>query len=212
MERQPFLCWIPAFAGMTEGMPMTAAPDSPLATLWCPAANREPRRDGRVPDMLVLHYTGMEFLRRGARLADPGRVEGLLPLPCRRGRTHRPRWCAVRNAPGMPGKACGPARPNLNSCSIGIEIHNPGHEFGYRDFPRRKCEAWRRSASTSCAATPSGAERVVAHSDIAGTQARSWREIRLGAARASRRRALGRARAIGARTRASVPAMKGERC
>ena len=39
---------------------MTAAPDSPLATLWCPAANREPRRDGRVPDMLVLHYTGME--------------------------------------------------------------------------------------------------------------------------------------------------------
>ena len=40
---------------------MTAAPDSPLATLWCPAPNREPRRDGRVPDMLVLHYTGMEF-------------------------------------------------------------------------------------------------------------------------------------------------------
>ena len=39
---------------------MTAAPDSPLATLWCPAPNREPRRDGRMPDMLVLHYTGME--------------------------------------------------------------------------------------------------------------------------------------------------------
>ena len=39
---------------------MTAAPDSPLATLWCPAPNREPRRDNRVADMLVLHYTGME--------------------------------------------------------------------------------------------------------------------------------------------------------
>ena len=62
---------------------MTAAPDSALATLWCPAPNREPRRDGRVPDLLVLHYTGMEFRRGGARLADAGRVEGLLPLPRR---------------------------------------------------------------------------------------------------------------------------------
>ena len=39
---------------------MTAAPDSPLATLWCPAPNREARRNGLKPDMLILHYTGME--------------------------------------------------------------------------------------------------------------------------------------------------------
>ena len=39
---------------------MTAAPDSPLATLWCPAPNREPRRNGVKPDLLLLHYTGME--------------------------------------------------------------------------------------------------------------------------------------------------------
>src|SRR5262245_48017379 len=43
-----------------DGVPMTAIPDSPLATLWCPTPNREPRRENRVPDMLVLHYTGME--------------------------------------------------------------------------------------------------------------------------------------------------------
>ena len=40
---------------------MTAAPDSPLATLWCPAPNREARRNGLKPDMLLLHYTGMEL-------------------------------------------------------------------------------------------------------------------------------------------------------
>ena len=40
---------------------MTAAPDSPLATLWCPSPNREPRRGVSAPDMLILHYTGMEF-------------------------------------------------------------------------------------------------------------------------------------------------------
>ena len=27
---------------------------------------------------------------------------------------------------------------NVNACSIGIELVNPGHEFGYRAFPRRR--------------------------------------------------------------------------
>ncbi len=40
--------------------PMTVAPDSKLATLWCPSPNVEKRRGGRAPDMLLLHYTGME--------------------------------------------------------------------------------------------------------------------------------------------------------
>ncbi len=39
---------------------MSIAPDSPLATLWCPSPNHEPRVGGRTPDMLILHYTGME--------------------------------------------------------------------------------------------------------------------------------------------------------
>ena len=46
---------------MTTHEIMTAAPDSPLATLWCPAPNRERRRNGAKPDMLLLHYTGMEW-------------------------------------------------------------------------------------------------------------------------------------------------------
>ena len=43
-----------------DSLAMTAAPDSRLATLWCPAPNREARCNGRKPDMLILHYTGME--------------------------------------------------------------------------------------------------------------------------------------------------------
>src|SRR5680860_1447090 len=49
-----------AGGSMTQADNMTAAPDSPLATLWCPSPNVEPRREGRTPDMLILHYTGME--------------------------------------------------------------------------------------------------------------------------------------------------------
>src|SRR5262249_61849219 len=39
---------------------MTVAPDSKLATLWCPSPNRDQRANGRAPDTLILHYTGME--------------------------------------------------------------------------------------------------------------------------------------------------------
>ena len=100
---------------------MTIAPDSALATLWCPAPNREPRRNSRGADMLVLHYTGIESAEAALDWLTRGKVEGLLPLSLASMRTGAsPRWCASRNAPGMPGRACGP-EADLNSCSIGIE-------------------------------------------------------------------------------------------
>ena len=52
---------MPAYADMAPSLDMTIAPDSPLATLWVPSPNHEARVGGRAPDMLILHYTGMEF-------------------------------------------------------------------------------------------------------------------------------------------------------
>lgn len=145
--------------------PMTAAPDSPLATLWCPAANREPRRDGRVPDMLVLHYTGMEssdaaldwLTREESKVSchylvdEDGRIAQMV-------RESERAWHA--------GQSLWAGETDLNSCSLGIEIHNPGHEFGYRDFP----EAQMRSVEALCLDILRRhlirRERVVAHSDI----------------------------------------------
>ena len=67
----------------------------------------------------------------------------------------------------MRVKAAGKARDDINSRSIGIEIVNPGHEFGYRDFPDMQIEAvielcrdcGERWQIPSC--------NVLAHSDIA---------------------------------------------
>ena len=56
---------------------------------------------------------------------------------------------------------------DINSCSIGIEIHNPGHDFDYPDFP----EAEMRAVEALCLdilsrhAIPPA--RVLAHSDVA---------------------------------------------
>ena len=145
---------------------MTAAPDSPLATLWCPSPNRDTRRNGRKPDLLLLHYTGMEtaesaldwLTRQESGVSchyfvdEEGRIAQLV-------REEERAWHA--------GQSAWAGETDINSCSIGIEIHNPGHDFDYPDFP----EAEMRAVEALCLdilsrhAVPP--HRVLAHSDVA---------------------------------------------
>ncbi len=95
-----------------------------------------PNFDARTapPEILVLHYTGMKTGPEALeRLRDPeakvsshymveedGRIFRLAP-------EERRAWHA--------GASYWKGRCNINGVSIGIEIVNPGHEFGYRPFP-----------------------------------------------------------------------------
>jgi N-acetylmuramoyl-L-alanine amidase len=57
---------------------------------------------------------------------------------------------------------------DINSRSIGIEIVNPGHEFGYRDFPLRQIAAViSLCKSILTRRGPLNADRILAHSDVA---------------------------------------------
>lgn len=56
---------------------------------------------------------------------------------------------------------------DLNSTSIGIEIVNPGHEHGYRDFPEPQMLAVEQLCEDILSRHPILAKNVVAHSDIA---------------------------------------------
>jgi N-acetylmuramoyl-L-alanine amidase len=92
------------------------------------------------PDMVVLHYTGMKTGAAAlARMCDPeakvsahymidelGEVYRLVP-------EERRAWHA--------GASSWKGETDINGCSIGIEIVNPGHEFGYRDFPPAQIDA-----------------------------------------------------------------------
>jgi N-acetylmuramoyl-L-alanine amidase len=145
---------------------MTAAPDSPLATLWCPSPNREPRQDGRTPDMLILHYTGMDsaeaaldwLTREESKVSchylidEEGRVTQMV-------REAERAWHA--------GQSLWAGETDLNSCSIGMEIHNPGHDIDYRNFPDVQMDAVIALARDILGRHAIAAHRVLAHSDIA---------------------------------------------
>ena len=65
------------------------------------------------------------------------------------------------------GAGCWQGCRDINSCSIGVELVNPGHEFGYHPFPARQMAAFRALARDLIARHRIRPERVLGHSDIA---------------------------------------------
>jgi N-acetylmuramoyl-L-alanine amidase len=65
------------------------------------------------------------------------------------------------------GRSFWKGETDINSCSIGIEVHNPGHGFGYRDFPGRQMEAVIGLSRDIIGRHGIRPERVLAHSDVA---------------------------------------------
>ena len=129
-----------------------------------PSPNFDARR--APPDMLVLHYTGMQTGEAAlARLRDPeakvsahylveedGRVFQLVP-------EERRAWHA--------GRGVWQGEDDCNAASIGIEIVNPGHEFGYRAFPETQIAAVIALISDIRSRWTIADNRIIAHSDLA---------------------------------------------
>lgn len=128
--------------------------------------NFGPRRDGRTPTILLLHYTGMET-GEGAEawLADPRSEVSAHYLVHEDGRIVQ----MVRESDRAwhAGKGCWAGEADINSASIGVEIVNPGHFLGFRDFPAAQIEAVVDLARGVVARHGIRPERVLAHSDIA---------------------------------------------
>jgi N-acetylmuramoyl-L-alanine amidase len=145
---------------------LTPQADSPLVTLFCPSPNFEPRKGGRTPDLLLLHYTGMKSAEAALDwltdadskvschylVDEAGRITQMVPEEMRA-------WHA--------GAAHWAGESDINSCSIGVEVHNPGHEFGYPDFPDAQMESVEALCSDIIARNSIPSHRVLAHSDVA---------------------------------------------
>jgi N-acetylmuramoyl-L-alanine amidase len=116
--------------------------------------------------MVVLHYTGMKDAESAiARLRDPearvsahyliaedGGIVRLVPEDKRAWHAGLSWWRGVQG---------------VNACSIGIEIVNPGHEFGYRPFTGAQMEALLPLLAGIVERHQVPPANVVGHSDVA---------------------------------------------
>ena len=135
-----------------------------------PSPNSDDRPAGNPVDMLILHYTGLPTAKQAIeRLRDPApptgaRVSahylvdedgGILRLVAEEKRA----WHA--------GASYWRGLTDLNARSIGIELVNPGHEFGYREFPVLQLAALCDLCLSILSRHPIPARNVVGHSDVA---------------------------------------------
>lgn len=92
------------------------------------------------PDMVVLHYTGMKTGAEAlARMCDPEAKVSAHYMVEENGRIYR--LAPEERRAWHAGVASWKGETDINGASIGIEIVNPGHEFGYRDFPPAQIDA-----------------------------------------------------------------------
>ncbi|URK87417.1 N-acetylmuramoyl-L-alanine amidase [Rhizobium sp. RCAM05350] len=131
-----------------------------------PSPNHGERAGGLKPDMIILHYTGMEtgaaaldwLCREESQVSshyfvhEDGRVDQLVA-------EDRRAWHA--------GQSTWKGESDINSRSIGIEIANTGHPGGLPDFPSVQIDAVVELCRNCGERWSIAPERVLAHSDIA---------------------------------------------
>jgi N-acetylmuramoyl-L-alanine amidase len=149
----------------------TFTPDSSIASDVIPSPNYGERNKGRAPDMIVLHYTGMPD------------VEGAIAQLCTAGTDVSAHYVVLedgRIVQCVPeakrawhaGASSWAGEEDINSCSIGVEIVNRGHDWGYPEFPLRQIAAVIALCRGIMLRRKVPSHRVLAHSDVAPSRKR----------------------------------------
>jgi N-acetylmuramoyl-L-alanine amidase len=137
-----------------------------LQTIERFSPNHGPRPEPARIDMLVLHYTGMATAAAALqRLCDPdARVSAHYVVE-----ENGVIWRLVpeNRRAFHAGISCWEGESDLNAVSLGIEIVNPGHEWGYHPFPEAQMASVERLCRDLVARYAILPHRVVGHSDIA---------------------------------------------
>jgi N-acetylmuramoyl-L-alanine amidase len=116
--------------------------------------------------MIVLHYTGMvDAASAIARLTSPEAKVSAHYLVAEDGQVVR--MVSEDKRAWHAGTSYWRGVTDINSASVGIEIVNPGHEFGYRPFPDEQIAALIPLVSAIKDRHGIGRGNIVGHSDIA---------------------------------------------
>ncbi len=121
---------------------------------------------GVLIDTVVLHYTGMTSATEALeRLCLPESEVSAHFLIEEDGKIHQ--LVHPDHRAWHAGVSCWQGRDNLNHTSIGIELVNPGHEFGYCPFPEDQVASLVSLLKVLARRYHIPQDRYLGHSDIA---------------------------------------------
>jgi N-acetylmuramoyl-L-alanine amidase len=145
---------------------LSFVPDSSVVSTVTPSPNYGDRKGVLSPDMIVLHYTGMTDAASAiVRLCTEGTEVSAHYVVLEDGNIVQ---CVRESARAWhSGASSWGGETDINSCSIGIEIVNRGHDLGYTDFPLRQVAAVIALCKGIMIRRDIPKHRVLAHSDVA---------------------------------------------
>ena len=107
-----------------------------LISIKSPNYSKKTRKKGKIR-FLIIHYTGMQSVRASInRLTNPKHKVSCHYLIDRKGKIFQ--MVEDDKIAWHAGKSKWQKLTNLNNSSIGIELVNKGHRFGYQKFPRKQ--------------------------------------------------------------------------
>ena len=126
----------------------------------------EKRRPIKSINEIIIHYTGMQSERESIiRLCNPRSKVSSHFLISRNGKIYR--LVKENKIAWHAGKSCWRKNKNLNKTSIGIELVNKGHKFGYTNFSKKQLSSLIKVCKNLIKKYKIEKRNIIGHSDIA---------------------------------------------
>ena len=136
-----------------------------ISNFYSPNFNRKKRPNNSIK-IIIIHYTGMQSERESmVRLGNPKSKVSSHFVINQNGKIYR--LVQDNQIAWHAGKSCWGKYKNLNKYSIGIELVNKGHQFGYTNFKKKQLSSLIKICKILIKKYKINKRNVVGHSDIA---------------------------------------------
>ena len=136
-----------------------------IANIFSPNFDAK-KRSNKSIKVLIIHYTGMQSERESIiRLCNSKAKVSSHYLINQKGKVYN--LVKDNQIAWHAGKSCWGKYKNLNTNSIGIEIVNKGHQFGYTNFKKKQLSSLIKICKILIKKYKIKKKNIIGHSDIA---------------------------------------------
>ena len=136
-----------------------------VRSIYSPNFNKK-RRSYKSIKFLIIHYTGMQSERESIiRLCNSKSKVSSHFVINQKGKIYR--LVQDNQIAWHAGKSCWGKYKNLNKTSIGIELVNKGHKFGYTNFKKKQLSSLIKICKNLIRKYSIKKQNIVGHSDVA---------------------------------------------